>query len=300
MNNLKKSFLLNKISSFLEKNFKIIKILFTISLLLLIFSTVDLVEALKNFTKINYLIIFPLSLYLPGLLISTIKWKYALGTKKTHFELFKIYWISNFFSNFLPSNIGGDSYKILKLKSEINSKTILKSVVFDRLTGLIALILISSILSFIVYNLTQNIFVIIIPLLALLSLFGLFLISSKLKSKYLLILRKTLNEFKSKFINLLLLSFLFDLLCALSLWCYYLMYGYNINFLVILGFFSTIQLINILPISINALGIREGLMIYFFSFVGVPFEVSLSLAILSRIISVIQSSIGGLIFIFWK
>ena len=53
-----------------------------------------------------------------------------------------------------------------------------------------------------------------------------------------------------------------------------------------------VVLINMLPLSINGLGVTEGAFVVLYSRLGVPAEVALSAAILRRLVIVAITSIG--------
>ena len=118
-----------KINLLWSKFGKYFKILVTIILLGILILKIDVINSIKLFREINLLILIPLLLYPVGILLSSIKWKIAIKDKKySLLKLGKIYWISNFFSNFLPSTIGGDTYKIIRLKKEFGYKKTITSI----------------------------------------------------------------------------------------------------------------------------------------------------------------------------
>lgn len=287
----------------------ILKIVFIITCFIFLFKSINFSLFKESFLKINYLISIIFILYIPNLLISTYKWKISLSVKdKSFFYFFKIYWISNFFSNFLPSTIGGDSYKVLKLKKDYGASNVLVSVFLDRLSGLLVILFISVIFSPHLYSLTKNLYLSLIPALILLGLlFVLFLyrlLKKRFSNKIFDFIKNAenilINVKRNTLIKLFFLSFFFVLIGSVSLWAYYFMFGFNLNFINIFFLYTFIQLISMIPISINAIGITEGLLVYFFSFLLVPNGVSLAIGITSRIILFIQTAIGGIIYIFQK
>lgn len=284
---------------FYDRYQKIVRIIISIALITILVSKTDIKTSLSLLREINLLILIPLFGYIPALVISTIKWKHALKTKINFYELLKTYWIANFFSNFLPSTIGGDSYKVLRLKKKLGIKRVVNSIVFDRFSGFISLIILAVLFSAPLYNLTHNPYLLSIPILLLAGFIVIFYLCDNIyfKITYIETIKKYFLQFKSQIVFLVSISFLFNLLGAFGLWVYFFMFDYNINFLTIIGFYSTIQIISTIPLSINAIGIREGIMIYLFSSINCPLEVTLNVALLSRLIMLIQTSTGGLIFL---
>lgn len=98
----------------------------------------------------------------------------------------------------------------------------------------------------------------------------------------------------------MLISFLYIIFGAFSLWTYYFMYGYNLNFFNVLVLYCLIQFVGMIPISVNGWGLREGTMAYSFSLLGVPSEISLSIGILSRIAMFVITSLGGVLYLVEK
>lgn len=287
----------------------ILKILFILTCFYLLMTKVDIMSTVEYFKKINYLILIPVFLYIPNMTISVYKWRISLPKNDKNFKYFlNIYWIGNFFSNFLPTTIGGDTYRALKLKKDFPMSKILYSIFLDRGTGLLAVLSTTIIFSWMIYNKTHNFYLIILPacLFILGILFLLFVKKINFKgtnkvSAFILRIKSIWLETKFKFIfKLFLISLFYVLLGGLSLWIYYFIFGYNLNFLYVVAFYSLIQIIGMLPISINAIGITATLTVYLFTFLGVPTEVSLAVAVVARVVLFAQSSVGGIIYLSQK
>lgn len=297
LNSLKELF--SYLANFYNDHKKVMKYSITIVLLGVLVYKIDVMKSFRYLSKVNMLIIIPFLLYVPALMISTIKLKMLLNKKINYWDLFKVYWISNFFSNFLPSTIAGDSYKLLYLRKKFGVKETMSAIIGDRFSGLITLILIACGTSFFVLSKTNNHTVFLVPWTILLC-FLIISISSliyKPKVKIISELREFLININKKLYYLFPISLFFILFGVISLWIYYAMFGFTLNFFVVLGFYPIIQIISMLPISINGLGIREGILVFLFSTLGVPAEISLTISIVSRIIMLIQTSFGGLIYL---
>lgn len=72
----------------------------------------------------------------------------SMGLKISALLNFKIYLLGMFYNLFLPGGIGGDGYKVFMLKKKYNvrGRDLLSSIFFDRLSGLWALSLLTSLL----------------------------------------------------------------------------------------------------------------------------------------------------------
>lgn len=234
----------------------------------------------------------------------------------------KINIISTFISNFVPSSIGGDGYKIYYLKQRNNnwSKPI-AIIMIERFSGLLILFLAGVIYIFFNYSklvdiiyqkeisfelsLSKFLFFIIIIGILILSV-GFFLFKKKLKdviSKF----QKFYINFKivaygiSKFDYLLLFVNTAFFQTARLLGLYFLVSCFDIisltDLVFVLFFVATISL---LPISLGSLGVKEGALMLSLSAFGVSNPVALAVALLNRIIIWFFALVGGIIFVFNK
>jgi uncharacterized protein (TIRG00374 family) len=86
-------------------------------------------------------------LHLVGFSLISFRWKillHAQGTATSFAQLFAYYFMAAFFNTFLPSTIGGDAVRAVESKKLTgNTTTSVMVVIIERLTGLMALVLIS-------------------------------------------------------------------------------------------------------------------------------------------------------------
>jgi uncharacterized protein (TIRG00374 family) len=78
-----------------------------------------------------------------NMLISTHKWYILLLAQSIVVPwdwLLKCYWIGSFFSNYLPSNIGGDMVRLMMMQHLKNSAQVAASIFLERLTGFVVLL----------------------------------------------------------------------------------------------------------------------------------------------------------------
>jgi len=85
-------------------------------------------------------------LHLVGFSLVSLRWKillHAQGTGTAYRRLFAYYFMAAFFNTFLPSTIGGDALRAIESKKITGSTTTsVMVVIIERLTGLMALVLI--------------------------------------------------------------------------------------------------------------------------------------------------------------
>ena len=122
----------------------------SIAILVYLFRTIDFAEVWLLFKNVHveYLAV-ALGLYLLGQVFCAYRWKLVasvMGFQNSFREFFTYYFIGVFFNLFLPTAIGGDVGKCYYLGKE--NKKVLRAVVSvlaDRGTGLIVLVIIAGI-----------------------------------------------------------------------------------------------------------------------------------------------------------
>ncbi len=280
----------------MKKYAKIIKILISLGIMAYLLHLVDFGILWGQFRELK-LFIFILAfliLVLQGAL-SALKWKIILTaeSKKLPFLfLLKRYLIGNFISLFLPSSFGGDLYRIYALNEY--SKDYLQnisSVLFDRISGLFALASISiiSLTFFFSENISYQF--LIAYALGVLTFCG--LTSSRITVR----LQKTNKKIISFFKNILesfrkyrknvrvlglslVISFWFQINIVILNYFYCLALNIDLPLTYLFTVIPLVYLTEVLPISINGLGVREGAFVFFFTQMEVSKEKALALGLL--------------------
>lgn len=298
------------------------KTIIAISLLGYLFSLVDwdtFLSAIKN-ANIFYILVPAFMAYF-GIYISILKWSIFLknyGIVISKLKLYSIYSISAFFNNFLPTTVGGDFYRIISLNKQIpvKKKEIISSIILERGFGFLSLFSINFLLAPFYYKFLLNKSFLLIQVLIVIGFISIiFLIfkynllirlKNKLIKKEFIILNKfhslviSISNIKSKktliygFLN----SIVFCLTIATARYILFLAFNIQVDFFYILLVSSIAQIIGILPISLNSIGVNEGLSVFLFSLVGVPIEISLVVALVGRVSLIATSSLGGLFYFF--
>jgi len=253
------------------------------------------------------LLLWPLSVY-----ISTLKWKTALEHYRINIKfhkLFDLYLVGSFFNNFLPTSIGGDSYKFLFLNKKIRGKKaqILSSIIIDRGFGFLTLImfgLFSGI--FFIKKYYQSYFSIssfFLIIFLILLVFLLFFTGFQIKQNFgFSIINKAIKlvnvilSFRDtkKIFLLVLYSFFFLLIGIFSIYICFLAFNYKISILVLFFIIPLINLSELFPFSINSLGIKEGFGIYLMSIFNIDITIGLAVLLTSRSLVMFGSLIGGI------
>ena len=273
-----------------------LKICLSAGLLAYLFTLIDLdrlLDQLRN-VDVRYLLV-ALLLLLAQIGISSLKWQLILRSDAVRMRLsflIKTYMIGNFLSLFLPTSFGGDIYRVLAVRGinrDLAKST--SSVLFDRLSGVFALVSIGMIAYLALPDQPYEPLILVAYALGVAS----FLIVSSdtpigiiTASKISLIKKigKLLASFRSYRRNpralalIMLLAFLFQLNIVLVNKVYTLALGLDVPLSVLLVIIPVIYLTEILPISINGLGIRESAFSFFFVVIGHTVEEGLAVSLL--------------------
>jgi uncharacterized membrane protein YbhN (UPF0104 family) len=127
-----------------------VKLAVSAALLALLFSKVDVGRLWASVARASVpWMLAAMAVYFTTVVASTWRWRLLLDAQGVHLggrTLLGSYLVANFFSNFLPSNIGGDVIRIRDTAKPAASKTLATAVVLtDRVIGVIGLALVAAI-----------------------------------------------------------------------------------------------------------------------------------------------------------
>ena len=296
-----------------KKLLTVAKIAVTVALVFWLIDRVDWHGVLLELSNVSWALLFAyVILQLSGNLISAKKWQVIASFKTLHFtvkEGFFAYLTGAFINNFLPSTIGGDTYRGLWLAKRSGARAAaVSTVVFDRFMGLWTLALLALVLSPILLPLADG----SLPLAVTLSALTLFFVADLVITYaycqpwfhrcVALIpfhkVRRLLEEvifYTKKHIwwRVSLWSALFIFIgIALSNFVLFRALGSDIGFVPFLSVIFLVTIISAVPLSINNIGIKEWAYVTFFALVGVSVETAVTVALLSRFIQMIISFIA--------
>lgn len=281
---------------------------------------VQIYDAIKSASLLWILMAFMLNFL--GKIISGIRWKYLLAVQGTHVPmkvLISSLLVGHFFNNFLPSTIGGDTFRAYDVAkySNKNMQSVI-TVVAERMMGILALAtlaLLAVIFGFwfikgvdAFFWLVSGFFsVIMIGFITttnqyfvdkVVKLFGklrLNKISQKVKEAY-----DVYKYMKSKR-NILWIVFIISVILQINVVIHYYLISISLNLGVpILYFFIIIPIVLcvlLLPISINGIGLRENTYVFLMGLVGVSGQKAVAFSWLAFGLIVLMGIIGGIVFI---
>jgi glycosyltransferase 2 family protein len=304
-----------------RKIITVIKITVSLGLMYWIYSRIPISGLKEIFSRVR-LELLPI-IYLILLFntyISSLKWHLLLKADSVRmpvFGLMKKYLIATFFNIFLPSNIGGDAYRMYSVsKSNNKFATSVVSVISDRLSGFLALVMLSLIAALAIFFkignketlfITLSVFCLLItviffffyqkPILYLVNILRLdrFPKIHEFVQRFLAVFdvyRK--NRFLLAQVMGISLVFQFSAIVCVRLMAQSIEVSTPLIYFV--AFVPLITLIEALPVSIYGIGVRDLSYVYFFSKVGMTDFQTRALALLYLGLTLIYSLVGGVLF----
>lgn len=226
--------------------------------------------------------------------VSATKWRMILradGLDVEYPTLLRLNATGSFLSLFLPSSFGGDLYRAVALRSQ--AKGLVRStasVVFDRGSGLFALLTIAAV-SYQFYPGSRYAGLVGLIWLAIVAGFVVFTSDLVLGLRawqrarpleHLRTLLATIRLYSRSgriLLAILGLSLLFQLMMVVINWFYAEALGIEIPFPTLLVIIPLIYLTEVIPLSINGIGIRDGAFVAAFAAVGLPAEQALAMSL---------------------
>lgn len=297
-----------------------VKMLVSFGLLFFLYSRtpINAISGILKNIDVRYLVPVVFLLIL-NTLLSAQKWRLFLQADDVHISLSTLmatYLIGSFYNIFLPSNIGGDSYRIYDIARRSSQKVRSAASVFaDRFSGFLVLVTLSCIASIGVARHFGKPLFFLGPLLILTLL--LIILYALVKQNpirfffhYTRLSRiEAINRLLGKFFlsidnygsnrKLLFQVMLISLIFQMSVICVVYLLALALHsstlFVFFIAFVPIITLMEALPISIYGLGVRDIGYVFFFSWAGLTDIQTRSLALLILAVTICYSLSGGLL-----
>ena len=240
----------------------------------------------------------------------------AQNINSTIYFLVKSYMVSTFFNNFMPSIIGGDTIRAYdSWRLGRNKVGAILVVSTDRILGILALMLFA-LGAILVSNKTATNFpshYMWIPLVTIGTVILLYVlllsnwkIDRKFKFPFFGKLNKVIEQIKNVFLSFrdrkdtLLIGFILSMLLQTNVIIHYYLIAKSLDFSIsLMNFFVIIPLalfVMMIPISVNAIGVRENIFVFFFTPFGITESEAIAFAWLAYGIIVFHGVIGGVVF----
>jgi len=297
-----------------QKLIFLLKIIFSFIILYYLFSKVGIKPVIDTAIKIPMLFfVLVILIHFVIMNLSALRTRLLLRFKIKISRLFSISAITYFFNTFTPANMGGDIIKLYFIKKEIKNNfsngsmtDALAPIFMERFMGLFVTLILCLIFlpNFLNYYKIQQIwaFPAIMTIFFILTLAILhFQVGNKIK--LVADFYKALSHFSSrkKYLYIsLIYSVTIQVLNTINICILSEGLGLNVYCLYYFSIIPLITLINLIPISIGGLGIREGAFIFFLNIVHIPADKALALSLLNFAITFTASLIGLIEYLRYK
>ncbi len=269
-------------------------------------------------------LLLALCLHIFGYWVSGERWKVLLKAQGVEVPLsltIKSYLVGTFFNQFLPTIVGGDVVRGMDTAKPCGSLTkSLTIILFERFTGIIVLLMLVSTGVMLQVGRFKEvsdwpIFVLVFLVVATIIFLwkegiDLAFLERKIPFKFgKAIVRKIstvldiLVQFRSHpwpLIKVILWGMALQLLFILHYYVLSIAFSLHLHFSFFMVVIPVIFLLSMLPVSINGIGVRENLFVYFFAKVSVSPEKSLAIAWMAFVMILVYALIGGLIYMLRK
>jgi len=303
-----------------KKGPAILKIVLSLVLLVVVLSQLSLAELWNELKNAN-LALFGLALlsYLVGVAIRAYRWQLllqVLGQRVPFWRLVELYLIGMFFNHFLPTGIGGDVVKIYEVaRQESNTPAAISATFADRLVGILgsSLVALMAILldrRDIPRLIAQTVFIVSFGIVAgtllltrrrwwdvIIGRIGLLkrvMSVPRVQRLYQAMTGYTLSDI----LKTILVSLPFTVTLILTQVLIARSLGVGLALKYFLLFVPLIALANVLPISFNGLGVREGTYQLLFVPIGVSPASAVAMSLVFHVVRLVTGLIGGVLY-FW-
>ena len=274
----------NKLKNYLKL---IIRLFISAAALFYVFSKINFIEVISTYRYVNVIyLVLAAFLFILSKIIAAYRLNLffrSISLKLSDRFNIKLYLLGMFYNLFLPGGVGGDGYKIFYLskKFSIKKRKVFWSVLFDRISGVISLLVLIIIFSyFITINVSSpyKFFIwILIPVVLFI---------------FIQILKKYFPQFNVIFWNTFIHSLAVQsaqVICALLILVSIGTPDMVMNYLFL---FLISSIVAMLPISIGGMGLRELTFLYGAGILKLNVEISVALSLMFYLISVFVSLFG--------
>jgi uncharacterized protein (TIRG00374 family) len=297
----------------------LLKVIISLGLISFLVNQVDFNKIINILKNVDItMIIYTIILLTIQVFIATTRWQLVLKCQKIMLKYkntLQILWSGLFFNQAMPSSVGGDvirGYYLKKQGMTLGRATL--GVLMDRLfgmVGLVVLVLASLPLLFELVNdpIARSGVLLIALSVTLALLFVFFTDKFPGNFSHLRVIRgfyslsqngrHCIAEYYHGLV-ILIISVLIHLVSVVAVMTMAIGLGLDIEWGGLLLMVPLVGLIMVVPISIAGWGVREGVMVVGFGYLGVAPEAALALSILYGLLVLIVALPGGIIWMFKK
>lgn len=258
-----------------------------------------------------------------ALFLQSQRWRLFLAShqiRASSGHLLRSYWIARFFGSFSPGQLGGDAYRILYgLDSGTNRTHVASSVVIERVSGLIGLMLVVAAAGYAYFAAISDAGLLFLPVAATVGAIALLVIATtRAPARWAVAAAQALpgarirvvveGTFRALAVYVdrprtlalgVALGVAFYSLISFEAFVAFHALGIAIEPIVVVVVVPAIALITSIPITINGWGAAEATGFLLYTQLGVAGPAALSIALLTRVNTTLMSGMGGLIWL-WQ
>ncbi len=261
------------------------------------------------------------------ILLSARKWQLLLDRARirlAYVAAAQLYWIGSFFSNFLPTGVGGDVVRLMLTPAPDGRAPVAASIVVERLSGLFVMLALSA-LALLILPIDLGVglppAVLVVGVLGLAAVVLTILYQPGLFLECLLMVEQGLPRLAHKPLafarrlaegmlgrgcdaravtEAILYSFPFYGAMMVAQYWMLQSVGAEVGFLAVILGAPLVSLVALTPITINGLFLAEGAFVLIYASTGVPPEVALAAAIVRRLVDLVNSGLGSIMWLAWQ
>lgn len=299
----------------------IIQLVVTIVLIILLLRLINIPDMLSLLKNVNpFYFTFLLALITCDRIFMAYKWYLLLRAKDMSISLFstiRAYYTATLIGFFLPTTVGGDAVRVFQIyREKKRGADVLSSVVLERMLGLIASAILAPVTAlFLISFFKLNVWsFLVIAGVSLFLLTTIILISfnniivqkidknerlsknfifNKLKKLYLSYAEY--KNYKGLLCLFLVLSIVEQLAPVIGNYLASCALNLSVPFIYFLLITPLVQLISRIPITFEGLGITEGLLVYFFTLLGLSKTGAFTIGLIGHI-AIILATLPALFF----
>jgi uncharacterized protein (TIRG00374 family) len=243
--------------------------------------------------------------------LSAAKWFLLLrkqGVTIGYGSLLKTYLIGNFINLFMPSVVGGDAYRAVRVSRYTSGVArALPSIIVDRVTGIAALLFVGATGLTLLVSPENLLLAVGAQVVVLLALFALLIgpigrLLQRLSPDALFGIPRVATMVVTALAPsvtlaaVIGLALVFQFNTVIINWVYSLLIGVDVPLTTLLLIVPVVYLAEAVPISINGLGVREATYTAMFMQLGLPAEYGLLLGLTVSAMRYVAGIVGGVLF----
>ena len=286
-----------------------LRVVVSLALLVVLFFSIDWSTVPAYAERLTpALAVLVIAIFAAQLAISSWKWQWALRIHRLYYPyplLTRVLVIGFFLNNFLPTQIGGDAYRVYRTLPPVPPKSrAISAVILERVVGFSALLCLGLIGAWALYssNALARAYVLLAGCAAVVAVSVFALLGPRvLRSKKLAPITDNLRAIcaaRGEWVPLIALSFLFQAQAVFVLYALFNALGAPVSFAQAALIGAAAGIATIVPFSINGLGVVEATIAGTAAAVGVSYEAGLVIAVLMRLLLLPLTLAAGLLYAF--